>query len=166
MSRRIVIVLGLALAMEGCQTTSDATQGALSSTSVLEELDDASRRAVLQSPVPVLLLPSEWSARSTVMSGRGYYAVSARDGELTLSLHATDVVHSRGDGIEARERAHSVRGRPALVLVNDGIRSVTWEEGTTSYVLEVECFRALEDPRCTEEAFVLELAEQLVEVER
>lgn len=132
----------------------------------LAALDAASREAVRRSPVPVLLLPAEWSANSRVMADRGYYAVSARRSELSVAIHASDIVHAPGDGAEQSPRAHTVRGRPALVMVNDGIRSVTWEEGRTSYVVEVECYRALEDPRCTEEAFVLELAESLVAVPR
>lgn len=141
-------------------------QQALASPDAFALLDPASQKAVAESPVPVLLFPAEWSADSTVMAGRGFYAVSARRGEHTLSIHATDIVHAPGDGIEAPPREHQVRGKPALVMVNDGIRSVTWEEGRTGYVVEVECYRALEDPRCTEEDFVLELAERLVEVKR
>jgi hypothetical protein len=160
--------LVLALVMSGlaaCQGEAPGAQQALSGDPALEELDGASRQAALSSPVPVLLLPEGW--RSTVMSGRGFYAVSARDGELAVSIHASDVVHHAGDGMQAPEpREHTVRGRPARVLVNDGIRSVTWDEGRTSYVVEVECYRALEDPRCTEAAFVVALAESLVEVGR
>lgn len=163
-------VLALTL-LAGCHGVSTATPAALEEPAAEEPaalagLDDAARAAVLRSPVPVLLLPEEHAAASVVTAGPGYYAVSARAGELTLSIHATDVEHARGDGRQAPPRAHEVRGRPALVLVNDGIRSVTWEEGRTSYVVEVECFRALEDERCVEERFVLALAESLVALSR
>jgi len=164
--RHLVIALAIGW-LAGCQGDAPGTQQALSGAPALDELDDASRQAVLSSPVPVLLLPEGWGPRSTVTSGRGFYAVSARDGELAVSIHASDVVHHAGDGMQAPEpREHTVRGRPARVLVNDGIRSVTWDEGRTSYVVEVECYRTLEDPRCTEAAFVVALAESLVEVAR
>lgn len=132
----------------------------------LTGLDPRSRAALQQSQVTPLLLPEGHNASSTVTSGRGFFAVSGRDGEISLYLHATDVVHHAGDGMEFREREHEVRGQPALMLVNEGIRSLTWEEGRTSYVLEVECHRPFEDGRCTEGAFLLELAQQLVEVSR
>lgn len=132
----------------------------------LAGLDARSLAALHDAPVEALLLPPGWNDRSTVTSGRGFYAVSARDGEISLYLHATDVVHDPGDGTHAPPRDHRVRGHGALVLVDEGIRSVTWEEGATSYVLEVECYRPFEDTRCTESGFVLDLAEHLVEVPR
>jgi hypothetical protein len=134
--------------------------------SPLDALDPPSRVAIDSSPIPVLLLPGEWNARSIVTSGRGFYAISARDGEVTIALHATDIVHHAGDGHADADRDQVVRDRPARVLVNEGIRSVTWEEGAVSYVVEVECFHPFEDPRCTEDTFVLELANGLVEAAR
>jgi len=132
----------------------------------LAGLDDRSRAAVADAPVKVLLFGGEWNDRSTVMSARGYYAIHARQGDITLSLHATDIVHHAGDGVEVPEPEHEVRGQPALILVNEGIRSVTWQEDGASYVVEVECYQPFEDERCTESAFVLEVAQQLVEVSR
>lgn len=131
----------------------------------LDALDSTSRAALARSPVPVLLLPSPYASASTLTSGRGFYAISAREGELAIALHATDIVHAPGDGVPLPARDHEVRGRPALVLVNEGVRSVTWEEGRVSYVLELECYHPFEDPRCTEDDFVLSLAEALVPVE-
>lgn len=156
----------VALGLLGCQSgpAADPAREAVSELGALDPLDATSRDAVLSAPVPVLLLPDEWAPASRVMAGRGYYAVSAREGELSVSLHATDIAHAPADGMQVPAREHTVRGQPALVMVNDAIRSVTWEEGRTSYVLEVECYRALEDPRCTEDAYVLELAESLVPV--
>ncbi len=144
----------------------ELTDGEEPATDPLAGLDARSRRALANAPVAALLLPEGWNERSTVTSGRGFYAVSARDGEISVYLHATDVVHHGGDGREAPAPEHEVRGVPARILVNEGIRSVTWERGGTSYVLEVECFRPFEDERCTEDAFLCDLAERLVEVPR
>lgn len=155
----------------GTLTAPEAPSGGLGpseppAVDALAGLDDRSRAAVAESPVKVLLFGGERNERSTVMAARGYYAIHAREGEVTLSLHATDIVHHAGDGVEAPEPDDEVRGHPALILVNEGIRSVTWQEDGTSYVVEVECYRPFEDERCTESAFVLEVAQQLVEVSR
>jgi hypothetical protein len=152
----------LPLSLLACQGAPAPVQPALVDRSLLDDLAPSSRAAAMASPVPVLLFAGEWSARSIVTSGAGFYAISAREGELTLSLHATNVVHHPGDGSHAR-REHEVRGQPALVLVNEGIRSVTWSEGAVSYAVEVECARPFEDPRCTEDLFVLGIANALVE---
>lgn len=157
--------LFLVIVLLGCQGGAVPAPSALEP-SPLDGLPQASRSAAIASPIPVLLLPEEHNARSIVTSGRGFYAISARDGEITISLHATDIVHAPGDGLHRDDRQHTVRGRPARVLVNEGIRSVAWEEGAVSYALEVECFHPFEDPRCTEDTFVVELANGLVEVPR
>jgi hypothetical protein len=128
----------------------------------LESLSPASREAVRRAPLPVLLLSDPVSAAATVVTaGARWYALSARVGERTLSLHATAEEPSE-DGAPPVGHGERARGRPAMVLYNEGVRSVTWSEGGATYALEVECFRPFEDPACTRSDFVLGLAESLV----
>lgn len=124
-----------------------------------------SRAALADSPVPMLVLPERYAAGTTVMRGPEWAALSYRDDELTLSLHATRRAHPVIDDEELLEippADQSVRGEPARVTINEAIRSVGWIEDGVAYALEVECARPMDDVRCTESDFVLALAEQLV----
>ncbi len=128
-------------------------------------LSPDSRGALEAAPVPMLLLPAEHAPSSIVTSGEHWAALSARSSDLTLSLHATDVAHpvvTDDERVQLPPPEASVRGEPARVTINEQIRSVTWNEGVVSYVLEVECAQPFEDRRCTEPDFALELAQRLV----
>ncbi len=129
-------------------------------------LDAPSRAAIEGAPVErVLLFPAAYLSDAVVTSGPHFFAVSARHEDLTLSLHATDAVHGALPAdVEIPAAPFEVRGAPARESMNDGIRGVTWTEAGMTYDLEVECFEALTDSRCTEDAFIRDLAEQLVEV--
>jgi len=129
-------------------------------------LDAPSRAALANAPTErVLLFPAGYLSDAVVTSGPHFFAVSARHEDLTLSLHATDVVHGALPAdVVIPEAPFEVRGAPARESMNDGIRGVTWTEAGMTYDLEVECFEALTDARCTEDAFLRDLAEQLVEV--
>ena len=139
-----------------------------SATAAVEALGSASRAALASAPVDrVLLFPAAYLDDAVVTSGPHFFAVSARHEDLTLSLHATDVVHQAlPDGVAVPAAELEVRGAPARESMNDGIRGVTWTEAGMTYDLEVECFEALTDPRCTEDEFIRGLAAELVEVSR
>ena len=112
-----------------------------------------------------LELPAPYAEVAVRTAGEHFRASSARRDGLTISLHATDLSHPvlTDDELGRLPPAtHEVRGVPARVLSNEGIRSVAWAEGGLDYALEVECARPLDDARCTEDAFVLELAASLV----
>jgi hypothetical protein len=133
--------------------------------SAVEGLPAASRAALDAAPVAMLLLPDDRAEASLVTSGEHWAALSYRDAELTISIHATDVSHpvvQDDELLQLPPPGASVRGEPARVTMNEQIQSVTWNEGPVSYVLEVECARPFEDVRCTESGFVLELADRLV----
>jgi hypothetical protein len=117
--------------------------------------------------IPELQFGDPADARAaTVTRGEHFYAVSLRRGEVTLSIHATDVVHPAPPGANVPPPPPDhIRGVPARILVNEGIRSITWDDAGVSYVLEVECYRPFEDQRCTEDAFIRATAESLVMVE-
>jgi hypothetical protein len=128
----------------------------------LAALGPDARDAVRRSPLPVLLWSDPLAAAATVATaGPRWYALSARVGERTLSLHATFERPSE-DGAPPAGHSERARGRPAMVLFNEGIRSVTWSESGATYALEVECARPFDDPACAQSAFVLGLAESLV----
>lgn len=136
----------------------------------LSGLPEASREAVAQARIPVLLLPERFAAESVVTVGPRWYAVSFhRDRDVTVSIHATDMVHG---ALSDEERAalpppeHQVRGVPARTGVNEGIRYVTFTEDGVAYALEVECWDVRSDPRCTAPYWALDLADELVEVRR
>ncbi|MCS6800246.1 MAG: hypothetical protein NZ898_17280, partial [Myxococcota bacterium] len=127
-----------------------------------------SQQVVREARVPFLLLPRPYAERAIATSGEHFSALSARLDDVSLSLHGTVLVHATASPHDAQRvrRRHHVRGVPALVLVNEGIRSVTWHERGVDWTLEVECVRHETDPRCTQDAFLLELASRLEEAPR
>ncbi len=124
------------------------------------------RAAVDAATVPVLV-PTRPSlvARAKVIAKPAFTAVALQgDGEdagLTISISATKIVH-RHPGIDAvSPRDHVRGGRPAWVLMNEQVWSVTWEEHGVSYVVDLECARPSEDARCASPDAVLALVEDL-----
>ncbi|HJL16417.1 MAG TPA: cell wall-binding repeat-containing protein [Sandaracinaceae bacterium LLY-WYZ-13_1] len=136
------------------------------SEAVRARLSAASRRALAEAPTERVLLPPDALLDDAVItSGPGFYAVSARAGELTISLHAVPRAHHAAvDGVHPSEPGLTVRGRPARTSTNDGIRALSWVEDGVAIALEVECFDARTDPRCAERAFVVDLARRLTTV--
>ena len=127
------------------------------------------RQVVQSAHVPFLLLPEPFASVAVATSGDHFSALSARVDELTVSLHGTDVTHDAALTLDEVQRARpssTVRGVPARVLENEGIRSVAWNERGVDWALEVECYEPETDVRCTEDAFVLDLAGRLSEVPR
>jgi hypothetical protein len=117
----------------------------------------------------MVLLPERYAARSVVMVEPAWAAVSYRDDELAISIHASaesQAVLSPEEVAAIPPAADRVRGVEARVTLNEQIRGVSWTEGEVAYSLEVECSRPMEDVRCTETAFVLQLANELVPAPR
>ena len=178
-----VLVVGLGLASVGCggEEVGAGSAGLLDPTgptvapgsdpgaaAALAAMDESSRAAIAHAPTPsMLMFPVDLLSDVVVTSGPHFYAVSARHEDLTLSIHATDLVH-RGlpDDVMVPPAELTVRGIPARAHLSEAIRGVTWTEAGMTYDLEVECFEALTDARCTEDAFVRDLADRLVEVQR
>jgi hypothetical protein len=154
-------------ALSSSSTSAPSASHALRSTLARRSLDAHgadSRAALERAPLPVLLFSDPLAASASVVTaGPAWYAISARVGERTLSLHV--VREARGSSDEA-PAGHSerVRGAPAMVLFNEGVRSVTWSERGATYALEVECYRPFEDEACVDRGYVLALAESLVSV--
>jgi len=128
------------------------------------------RDAVERAPIAPLFFGTAQSGEgSVVTAGPHFYAVSVhRDGH-SLALHGVDQVHAQvldEGATEVRGAPNgansTVRGRPATILVNEGIRSVAWEEDGAFWSVECECDRPFDDPRCTQDAYLLREADALV----
>ena len=142
---------------------------ALAQRSALEAMTPEAQSTVRAANVRFLLLPEPYARVAVATSGPHWSALSAREGSLTVSLHGTDVTHDAALPLAEVQRAEPpahVRGVAARVLVNEGIRSVAWNEDGADWSLEVECFAPDTDARCTDDAFVLDLASRLEEMAR
>jgi hypothetical protein len=129
----------------------------------LARLPNEAREAVRRSPVPVLVpATGELLAAAKVMPETHFYAFWSRAGGVTVSMQATRVLHRHG-GIAAPPTPHRVRGQPAIVTENTGIRTATWIEDGVSYSIDVEC-AAAGDTRCADTGFVIGLASGLAYV--
>lgn len=129
----------------------------------LQTLSEASREAVRQSPVPVLVPAGQTAlGRAKVMAGAHWYASSSHADGLTVNVSATDVVH-RVRGVEPATGKDKLRQDLGFVTQNEGIWSATFEENQTSYAVTVECARH-DDSRCESGAFIQALVNDLVYV--
>lgn len=131
--------------------------------------DDVSHssEALRAVPFPVLLLPERFREGAVITSGTVWYAMSYdRPRDVNVAIHATNQVHMTLEDEELPPPNAEVRGVPAHTGVNEGIRSITWEDAEVAYVVEVECWNVFEDPRCTEPDFARQIAEDLVELPR
>ena len=129
----------------------------------LASLGDA-RSQLSRSPVPVLA-PSADSLRDglerpTVIAAGEYYVITARNHGATISIQGTRAAH-RYDGIDPHPGNKPLRKGMGFVTVNEGIRSASFIENGVAYTVDVECAEHT-DPRCTSDAFVTELTNELV----
>lgn len=143
---------------------SEVVPGAPRGRALRDVMRPSSRAAVDATTVP-LLLPDDLALAATalVTSGERWVAASIPQGDHTIAIHATrEAMAPPADAPVHRDR---LRGVPATVSSNEGVRVATWMEGGVAYIIDVECSRPSEDPRCTQEGFVRALAERLVRVE-
>jgi len=132
----------------------------------LARLSERAREAVTRSRLPVLLPKRDGLLeRAVVMASAQYTAVSIpaedRQHGVTISLQANRIAHRYAEVPPALGR-DVVRGHDAWITQNEGIWSATWTEHGVSYVLELECARPGDDPRCESDAALRALAEELV----
>lgn len=162
-------VLCLTSVLVGCATAPSESRTP-SLTAADQRFSDLSRQALARTPITPLFFGTEPDGHAaTITAGTHFYAVSLpRDGH-TLALHGVDQIHVTVEDESDAEGSpptsnDAVRGRPALILVNEGIRSVAWEEDGAYWSLEVECERPFEDVRCTEDGYLLDEAEALIDL--
>ncbi len=157
------------LCCTGCTGSPNPGSGttAASALSALEALPAEGQQVIRDTELPVLLFPAIHGPQTQAMVGPHFLALNTPAGEVTLMLHIGNVVHhALPEGATVPPAPLTVRGRPARTTVNDGIRSLTWAERGAHFSLEIECHHLpLEDPRCMETDFILELAAQLEEVQ-
>lgn len=128
----------------------------------LASLGDA-RSQLSRSPVPVLAPPSDLELeRPTVIVEGEYYVITARNRGATISIQGTRAAH-RYEGVAPHPGNTSLRSGTGFVTVNEGIRSASFIENGAAYSVDVEC-ASNQDARCTSDAFVTELTNQLVYV--
>lgn len=128
-----------------------------------EALDETSRAAVDDAPVPVLV-PSldEHLDERRVMHGPRWAAFWGRREGLTVSLHASGMARVL-PGVRPEPGPATVRETPGFVTRNEGIWSASWIESGVAYALELEC-TPLDAPPCDDESELLRMAEDLVYV--
>ena len=132
---------------------------------VFSALSPDARAEVRKARVPVLV-PADKAlvASAVVTTGDHWSSVSIRSAEHSIVIQGSDVVHDAPAGTVLPKATERVRGVSAFVARNEGILSVSWDEGGIVYSLDVECVRPFEDPRCTENAYALSLVESLVRI--
>lgn len=164
--RRAPTFVLLALLAPACRRdASPTTSPAPDRARALRDVMRPESRAALDRAPLALLFPNDLdlAASALVTSGSTWVAASVPRGDHTLSVHATNAAMAPPTQDPPRHTTR-LRGLPATVTANEGIRVATWEEGGVAYQVEVECARPSEDRRCTEEAFIRQLAEGLVRV--
>ncbi|MBN8614438.1 MAG: hypothetical protein J0L92_27805 [Deltaproteobacteria bacterium] len=164
----LVTGCGTAVGAEPALLESSEEREAPATSSLVTALDDGSREALARAGFPVLLFPARYRSQVITAEGEPWAAVNATDDGLHLSLHGSARAHSVLSEEEVANLPTPrtlVRGGPAWVTLNEQIRSVAWHEGAIAWSLEVECDRPFDDTRCTEEDFVLRLAESLERVD-
>lgn len=128
----------------------------------LASLGDA-RSQLSRSPVPVLAPNADLAIeRPTVIVEGEYYVITVRNHGATISIQGTRAAH-RYEGVAPHPGNKSLRKGSGFVTVNEGIRSASFIENGVAYTVDVECAEHT-DARCTSEAFVTELTNQLVYV--
>jgi len=111
---------------------------------------------------PLLFLPSRYMERAVVTAEQPWYAASFQDEHVTIYLHGTIAYVDAPDDLTHENTIPNAtaRGVGAWDTLNEGVRSLAWEEMGAAYTLEVECASML-DRRCTDEGFLRELADEL-----
>ena len=159
--RTIAIVFAtswLALAdIAGARAAQAPPSGASQSpdTQVLGWMSPAMATQVRTAALPVLV-PKDQNVlqRARLIVEPRFYALSSKLEGATLSVHGTAVAHPAPAIPIQPKPASTVRGRPAFLSDNEGIKSITWTENGVSYVVDVECARA-DDQRCKSHEYVL-----------
>jgi hypothetical protein len=128
-----------------------------------EALDEASRAAVDQAPVPVLVPATGVELdKRRVMHGPNWAAFWGHREGVTITLHASGMARVF-PGITPKAGPHTLRGREAFITRNEGIWAASWIEHGVAYDLQLECAPP-DAPPCADPTTLEELAEGLVYV--
>lgn len=167
---RALLMLSV-VALIGCgDPEAGATGASLGETRVAAERDArlaalpaSSQEVVSRSRLP-LLVPRDPALLSTaiVTAGPRWIALSASGEGFTVALHGTNQAPFEiAEETPPSAPNDTVRGAPAVVSQNDGIRTATWDEAGMAWALDVECYDVEQDAHCADDAYLRSLAEQL-----
>ncbi len=117
--------------------------------------------AVVNRAALPLLVPATPQAlrQAKLMAKAHWFALSSRFDGLVVALSGSRSSY-RYSHLTTADGPARVRSRPAFVGHNVGIWSVSWRAHGAAYAIDLECVAA-EDPRCSDERFLLELADTL-----
>lgn len=167
------LILGAAIALVACQNVEEPIANGSATLQTprwndvridrvaRELLRKGSRIAVDRAPVPVLV-PRALASKATVMAEEHWAAVHIGHDATTITVHATDVAFLAPE-LPPAQPTDTVRGAPAWITENEGIRSAAWTEHGIAYTLEIECARP-DDARCADDTLLRSLANDLVVV--
>lgn len=123
-------------------------------------LSDSQIDSIGTSPVPVLL-PDEHKLLQAafILTGPSWYTATMNEDDLTVMVSGASMVAMVPDSQNA-EPPELGEHVTSLTRV-DGIVEVSFKAFGIYYDVTVECFDPLNDPRCTEDNYVLELVDGL-----
>lgn len=113
-----------------------------------------------EAQVPLLLPPAEGLLEPTLVVEPAYWAFFAKlEGGAWVSIHASALAHAYPELTELPS-THAVRGGKGTALLNEGIWTVTFQDGGAAYALDLGCESHL-DGRCADERAAIALADSL-----
>jgi len=120
-------------------------------------LSEEAQRTVAAAPVPVLAPAEPALLRSTkAVTGPGYYALSAREQGVTVSIQGSPVGGEQHLTVEVQAAGTIVGDRRVFTTVNEGIRTATWVENGVAYSVDVECEKRA-DSRCESDKYLTDI---------
>lgn len=126
-------------------------------------LPSAATNRLGDAPVPVLV-PKDKLILSVAQLAveTNFYALSSSNEGATISMQGTAVTHRYAEAPKL-QTSRKVRGMPALLTDNEGIKSVTWIENGASYAVDVACAQ-VGDKRCASDEYLFSLVNRLTYV--
>jgi hypothetical protein len=113
-----------------------------------------------RSPIPALLPNVERLIEVAVlMSGEDWYAASMVVDDHGISIHGS----RRAFFVPGMDISNEVVHEGAKHLLNrsEGVVSLTFEAFGVAYMMRIDCERPFEDARCTEDDYIIDIAEAL-----
>jgi hypothetical protein len=129
-------------------------------------LSPAQQAKINASPPPLLMPLDEALVKAAqINAGPRWGAWHVQADGVTLRLHATDALVQM-PSLELDEAGDALTKRPYLLSRNHQIITITFNRFGAGYAMDVECAAPMDDPRCTEDGFALELFSKLVVARR
>ncbi|MBA2665000.1 MAG: hypothetical protein H0U74_22120 [Bradymonadaceae bacterium] len=124
-------------------------------------LSEEQLAAVDDAPVPVMLPDADpYLAAAIIMAGPHWFAASIALEHHGVSINGTRMAFVVPGVSGARKEPLPLANDHVLTRVS-GIVSLSFQAFGAAYLIDVECASPFQDKRCTEDAYVLGLAESL-----